>query len=122
MSRILVCTLLLLGTPMLCQQQPQNQDPAIPNTQASPENTAPTDQSEQPLQDKSAGNERIQSNLQSAFDDDPTLSGADLTANVNDESITLTGTVQSYLQHQRVLQLASTYTRNRQIVDKVTVK
>jgi hypothetical protein len=122
MSRILVCTLLLLGTPMLCQQQPQNQDPAIPNTQASPENTAQTDQSEQPLQDKSAGNERIQSNLQSVFDDDPILSGAEVAANVNDENITLTGTVQSYLQHQRVLQLVSPYYSYRMIVDKVRVQ
>jgi len=122
MTRIFLCTLLLLGMPVVAQQQPHNPDPTVPNAQVSPENTAQTDQPEQLLQDKSEGNERIQSNLQSAFDDDPTLSGADVAANVNDESITLTGTVQSYLQHQRVLQLASPYNRNREIVDKVTVQ
>ena len=122
MPRILMCALLLLGTPVIGQQQPQHPDPTVPNAQVSPENSAQTDQSEQPLQNKAAGNERIQSNLQSAFDDDPVLSGADLTANVDDESVTLTGTVQSYLQHQRVLQLASPYIRNREIVDKTTVQ
>ena len=121
MTRILLCTL-LLATPMLCQQQPQNPDPAVPYEQASPENTAQTNQSDQGLQDKAAGNERIQNNLQSAFEGDPTLNGAQVAANVNDESITLTGTVESYLQHQRVLQLVSPYFSYRTVVDKVTVQ
>jgi BON domain len=122
MARMLLCTLLLLSTPMFCQQQPQNPDPSVSNAQVSPENTGRIDQLEQPLQNKAAGNERIQSNLQSALDDDPTLRGANVAANVDDESITLTGTVESYLQHQRVLQLVSPYYSYRTIVDKVTVQ
>lgn len=119
MTRMLICTLLLIGTPMLCQQ-PQNPDPTASNAQVLPQNMA--DQSEQPLQDKAAGNERIQSNLQSAFEDDPTLNGAEVAANVDDRSITLTGTVQSYLQHQRVVQLVSPYYSYRTVVDKLTVE
>jgi len=119
---MLICTLSLLGTSMIGQQQWQNPDQTVPNAQVSPENSAQTDQSEQPLQNKAAGNERIQGNLQSAFDDDPILNGTDIMANVDDKSVTLTGTVQSYLQHQRVLQLASPYSRNREIVDKVTIQ
>jgi osmotically-inducible protein OsmY len=122
MNRILLCILLLLGTSVMGQQQPQNLDARAPSGQVSPENAAQTDQEQQPLQNKGAGNERIQSNLQSAFDDDPVLSGADLTANVDDERITLTGTVQSYLQHERVVQLVSPYSNYREIVDKVTVQ
>lgn len=122
MPRILVCTLLLLGTPMIGQQQSQKQNPTMPTVQAQPESSAQTQQSDQPLQDKAAGNERIQNNLQSAFDDDPTLSGADIAANVDDEAITLTGTAHSYLQHLRVLQLVSPYYSYRRIVDKVTVQ
>lgn len=122
MSRTLVCTMFLLGMPLIGQQQPQNTNPMVPNAQVSLEKIAQADQSEQPLQDKAAGNERIQSNLQSAFDDDPTLNGAEVAANVDDENITLTGTVQSYLQHQRVLQLVSPYYSYRTIVDKVSVQ
>ena len=121
MTRMLVYTLLLLGRPMLAQQS-QTSNPMFPNAQVLPESTAQTDQSEQPFQDKAAGNERIQSNLQSAFDGDPTLSGADVAANVNDESITLSGTVQSYLQYQRVLELVSPYYSYRTIVDKLTIQ
>jgi len=122
MNRILLCILMLLGTSVIGQQQPHNQDPPVSNAQGSPENSAQADQSDRPLQEKAAGNERIQSNLQSAFDDDPTLSGAEVAANVDDERITLTGTVQSYLQHQRVVQLVSPYSNYREIVDKVTVR
>jgi len=122
MSRTLVCTMFLLSMPLIGQQQPQNTDPMVQNAQISPEKIAQTDQAEQPLKDKTAGNERIQSNLQSAFDDDPTLNGAEVAANVDDENITLTGTVQSYLQHQRVLQLVSPYYGYRMIVDKVSVQ
>lgn len=121
MPRRFLCTLLLLGTPVIGQQL-QNPNPAVSNAQVSPENIAQTNQSEQPLQDKAAGNERIQNNLQSTFDDDPILSGANVTANVDDESITLSGTVESYLQHQRVLQLVSPYYGYRMVVDKVTVQ
>jgi osmotically-inducible protein OsmY len=114
--------MLLLGMPLIGQQQPQNTNPMVQNAQISPEKIAQTDQAEQPLQDKTAGNERIQSNLQSAFDDDPTLNGAEVAANVDDENITLTGTVQSYLEHQRVLQLVSPYYSYRMVVDKVRVQ
>jgi len=107
---------------MLCQQQPQNSDPTVTNAQGSVENSAQLAPSEEPLQDKPAGNERIQNNLQSAFDEDLILKGAEVVVNVNDESITLTGTVQSYLQHQRVLELASPYYNYRRIVDKVMVQ
>lgn len=117
MTRILVCTLLLAVVPVHGQQSPY-----FPNSQESPQNTTQTAQTEQPLQDKAAGNERIQSNLQSAFDGDPTLRGAQVVAAVDDQSVTLTGTVQSFLQHQRVLQLVSPYDSYRTIVDNVTVQ
>jgi osmotically-inducible protein OsmY len=121
MNRILFCTLLLLGTPVIGQQS-QNLDPMAPTAQVSPDNTSQMDQSAPPLENKAAGNERIKNNLQSAFDDDPSLSGAEVATSVDDESITLTGTVQSYSQHQRVLQLVSVYSSYREIVDKVTVQ
>jgi osmotically-inducible protein OsmY len=101
---------------MLCQQQPQIPDPTMSNGQVSLENSAQTAQSE------TEGNELLEDNLQSALDDDPTLSGADVAANVDDKSITLTGTVRTYLQHQRVLELVSPYYADRRIVDKVIVQ
>jgi osmotically-inducible protein OsmY len=108
--RMLGSTLLLLSTLMVGQS----------------ESKAQARMPEQPihaeLQEMATANDEIQSNLQSALDDDPILSGANLEAEVDDEVITLTGTVESYRQHQRVLELVSSYSSTRDIVDKVTVQ
>ena len=50
---------------------------------------------------------------------DPVLSGSDVVVAVDDHNVTLTGSVKSHVQHQRVLQLAAPYARWRNIVDKL---
>ena len=123
MARKFACSLLLLLALMV--RQSESQEPSITGAQAGPE-SAQAQQPEQPiqeaLQEKAAVNGQIQSNLQSALDDDPLLSEANIGMTVDDENITLTGTVQSYWQHQRVLQLVSPYSRSRKIVDKMSVQ
>ncbi|HLW55385.1 MAG TPA: BON domain-containing protein [Candidatus Angelobacter sp.] len=80
---------------------------------------------DRPVQDsaqdqaKGDSNGKIQDNLQSVLSGDPILSGADVQAVVDDQNITLTGTVESYAQHQRVLQLVEPYARTRKVVDKI---
>lgn len=73
-------------------------------------------------QDKSENNSKIRSHINDVLRSDPSISGADVQTNVDDQNITLTGTVQSEGQHQRVLQLVEHYSRWRQIVDKISVK
>ena len=50
---------------------------------------------------------------------DPVLSGSHVEVDVDDHNVTLTGSVKSHVQHQRVLQLAAQYGRWRNIVDKL---
>ena len=50
---------------------------------------------------------------------DPVLSGSHVEVDVDDHNVTLTGSVESHAQHQRVLQLAAQYSRWRNIVDKL---
>jgi osmotically-inducible protein OsmY len=50
---------------------------------------------------------------------DPVLSGSHVEVDVDDHNVTLTGSVESHAQHQRVLQLAAQYGRWRNIVDKL---
>lgn len=77
-------------------------------------------QNDNQTQNKSSANSTIQSNIESVLEGDPILSSADVEVAVDDHNITLTGTVESYAQHQRVLQLVEPYTRYRKIVDKIT--
>jgi osmotically-inducible protein OsmY len=99
---------LLVPTAGLVQSQSQPQATPTP----APENR----------QDKAEVNSKIQDNLQSVFGGDPSLQGANVSASVDDVAITLTGSVQSEGQHQRVLALASQYAQYRKIVDKLVMK
>ena len=126
MFRQLAYGLFLSSTLMVCQAQPQNQEPSITTVQSSPARETQAQQDDRPikasLQEKEEANDQIQTNLQSALDDDPILMDSDVAASVDDESITLTGTIQSYRQHQRVLELVSPYGDSREIVDKLRVE
>jgi hypothetical protein len=73
-------------------------------------------------QDKSGVNSQIQSNLRSALNSDPALSGTDVETTVDDVNITLSGTVQSQAQLDRAMALTSPYAGYRNIVNKVTVR
>ena len=101
---------------LLFAQSSQPTDPSASNqTHAQP---TPTPNP----QDQSSQNQRIQSSIDDLLSSDPVLSGTDVNAAVDDQSITLTGHVDSYAQHQRVLQLVSSYGRWRKIVDQVKMK
>jgi osmotically-inducible protein OsmY len=121
MARILLC-LLLLSALSGFAQQPQDQNPPAKPPSSSADNNSPPAQDPSQNQDKASANQRIQSSINDLLSSDPVLNGVDVEASVNDESIILTGTVDSYAQHQRVLQLVSSYGQWRKIVDKVKMQ
>lgn len=122
MARILLCILLLAALLGFSQQQPQSQDPPRTKPSISPDNNPAPPQNTPQGQSQAGANTRIQNSIQDLLSSDPILSDVDVEANVNDESIILTGTVKSYAQHQRVLQLVSSYGRWRKIDDRVKMK
>src|SRR5438445_2524237 len=63
-----------------------------PQSQPAPQAPAPQDQTE--------ANRRIHDSINDLLSSDPVLSGSDVDATVDDQSITLTGKVESYVQHQ----------------------
>ncbi|HEX7286070.1 MAG TPA: BON domain-containing protein [Candidatus Angelobacter sp.] len=118
MIRMLFCILLLLtATLALAQQQPSGQQ--NPPSGAPPQTQQPAPPAQQ---ERAMSNSDIQGQVQSTLGNDPSLSGAQVQASVDDTSITLTGTVQSQAQKDRILALVSPYQAQRKIVDKVTVK
>jgi len=117
MARIFFCALLLFSLFGFARLSPQSQDVSgqSPTTPAQQNQTPPDPSS----QDKAGANSRIQDSIEDLLKSDPVLSGADVQVAVDDKNITLTGTTQSYAQHQRVLHLVDQYSRWRQIVDKI---
>ncbi len=100
----------------------QNHDPQQTNPSTPPAHQQPTPQASPNPQTDSGANQRIQSSLDDLLSSDPVLSSADVEVAVDDRDITLSGTVESYAQHQRALQLTAQYGRWRKIVDKIQMK
>lgn len=127
MTRVLACAVgaLLAATPILCQQPPQN-PPAQATPGANPGGSAqPSPDGSQgggSAQDKAANNSQMESDIRNVLSSDPALSGTDVQAGVDDINITLTGSVQSQAQIERVMALVSPYARYRNVVNKITIK
>jgi hypothetical protein len=125
MLRTLLFAFLAIPALMFAMQPPQGHDPqqpASPSTdaQAQPSYQAQTQQAQtQTAQTQTEGNRRIHDSISDLLSSDPVVNGADVDATVDDHTITLTGTVESYTQHQRVLQLVAQYGRWRKIVDNM---
>jgi hypothetical protein len=127
MSLIHAGTSLLLAAVVVFQQPAKTQNPGLLmvahwlQSQSQPQSQPQAAPTPAP-QDKAEVNSKIQDNLQSVFGGDPSLQGANVSASVDDVAITLTGSVQSEGQHQRVLALVSQYAQYRKIVDKISMK
>jgi hypothetical protein len=124
MPRIPVCVLLLLSSALALGQQQQNQgqNPPSANPQPSPDTQRSPQQAAPNPQDKAAANSQMQSDIQSSLSSDPVLSGTDVQVNVDDMNITLTGSVHSQAQLDRVIALVSPYIRYRNVVNKVIAR
>jgi hypothetical protein len=120
MPRIVACAILLLLSTLVMAQQPPNAapNPSDPNASQQPAQPPPAQANPQ---DKAGVNSQMQSDISSALSSDPSLSGAQVQSSVDDVNITLTGSVQSKAQMDRVLALVSPYARYRNVVNKVAV-
>jgi osmotically-inducible protein OsmY len=136
-----IVAIAMSALPIFAGQPQQNQDPQSNDPQAAhasqpsndPQQTAASSSGAQsasggthahtpsaaPSQTQSGANGRIQDSISDLLNSDPVLNGSDVDATVDDNNIVLTGKVQSHVQHERVLQLVSSYGRWRKIVDKI---
>jgi hypothetical protein len=122
MPRIVACAILLfLSTLATAQQQPPSAAPNPSDPNASQQPAQPPPPSQTNPQDKASVNSQMQSDISSALSSDPSLSGTSVQSSVDDVNITLTGSVQSKAQMDRVLALVSPYARYRNVVNKVVV-
>ena len=65
----------------------------------------------------------VQEKLQKGLDNkNAAYAGSSIKTSVDDQNVTLTGTVSSELQHEMALQLARAYGEDRNIVDHLTIQ
>jgi BON domain-containing protein len=90
------------------QSKPSISDPNAPNTK--------------PAEHQKTSAKDVEENLRKGFDSkNAAYAGSDIQAVVDDQSVTLTGTVKSESQREMALQLAQAYAGNRKIVDRLVV-
>jgi osmotically-inducible protein OsmY len=113
-SLFVLCTALAVFTG---NQQPSDAQPSAHDSSQS----HPVAQPSSP-RDQTGANRRIHDSIDDLMSSDPVLSGSDVEVDVDDHNVTLTGSVESHVQHQRVLQLVAPYARWRKIVDKLKLE
>ncbi len=77
----------------------------------------PPDQDAQPL-----STAQVQEQIQQGLNAEPTLSNSKVSVKTNEDSVVLSGTVESERQHELALHIAQSYAGDRKIVDTIKVQ
>jgi osmotically-inducible protein OsmY len=128
MKYLLCCAVLFLATIVLAQQQeppptttpPYQTAPTFPEGRQNPRGQMPPDTQAPPAETMSS--QRVEGQILEQFKAEPTLSGTNIDAKVDDNSVVLTGNVNTLAQHDLAIQIAQSNAGNRRIVDKIKVK
>jgi hypothetical protein len=128
MKYVLSCAVLLLATMALAQQQqpppttnpPYQTPPTFPEGRRAPGQQMPPDTQAPPAQTMSS--ERVEGQILQQLRAEPTLSGTNIDARVNNNSVVLSGNVDTLAQHDLAIQIAQSNAGSRRIVDKIKVK
>jgi len=111
---LLACSLLASGQqPMhIPWQAPRSHDPGNVNA---PETKKPSKHQ--------SSSKDVHDALQKALDNkNPAYRGSEIKTAVNDQDITLTGSVTGITQHEMALQIARAFADNRKIIDKLVIQ
>ena len=125
MKALLATVLLFAATVMAQQQQPH---PPYQPPQDQPRSVSPNQPPEQSPPDMQApaqptlSNAEVQHQIDSKIADQPELAASNIKVNVDDHSVSLTGTVDSQEQHDLVLRIAQSYAGDRPIDDKIAIR
>ncbi len=123
MKQTLFGLVLFLATATLAQQQgqlpptspPRNTPPTFPEEQARGQQMPPDQQA--PPQGLSTP--EVQKQIQQGLNSEPALRNSNVGVHVDENSVILTGTVDSETQHDLALRIAQSYAGDRKIVDKI---
>ena len=129
MKHIVFCFVLLLATIGVAQQQgqpppatspPYQTPPTFPEGRQSPRTQMPPDTQAPPPQTMST--ERVEQQITQRLSSEPELFKSNIDTKVDENSVVLTGSVDSETQHDLAVRIAQSYAGDRKIVDKIKVK
>jgi len=124
----LSCAVLILATMVSAQQQgqppvtkmPGQTPPTFPDTRQTHRNQMPPDTNAPPA--RSMSSRQIEGRIVHQFREEPTLSGTNVDARVDDSSVVLIGSVDTLAQHDLAVQIAQSNAGGRRILDRIDVK
>ena len=126
MKHILFGLVPLVATAVLAQQPgppptvpPRGTPPTFPEDRA-PRQQMPPDQ-EAPPQGQGLSTPEVQQRIQQGLNSEPMLRNSNVGVHVDENSVILTGTVDSEQQHDLALLIAQSYAGDRKIVDQIKV-
>jgi hypothetical protein len=129
MKYVLSCALLFLATIVLAQQQgqpppptnpPYQTPPTFPEERQTPGQQMPPDTPAPPAQ--TMPSQRVEVQILDQLKAEPTLSGTNIDARVDNDSVVLTGSVDTLAQRDLAVQVARSKAGDRRIVDHIKVK
>jgi len=126
MKRILFGLVLFVTTAVLAQQPgqpptspPHGTPPTFPEDRA-PRQQMPPDE-EAPPQGRELSTVEVQQQIRQGLSSEPMLRNSNVGVHVDENSVILTGTVDSEQQHDLALRIVQSYAGGRKIVDKIKV-
>jgi hypothetical protein len=129
MKYALSCVVVFLSVFVLAQQQgqpppttnpPYRTPPTFPEGRQTPRDQMPPDTQAPPPQAMSS--QRLEGRIVDQFRAEPKLSGTNVDARVDDNSVVLTGSVDTVEQHDLAVRIAQANAGDRNIVDRIKVK
>jgi hypothetical protein len=127
--KLLVLTAAMLTTCVLVAQQPSDspvgplphQAPPRANANQLPGQMPPDTHAPAPVP-QGLTNAEAQQQMETKLADEPGLAGTSVSVTVDDQSVSLSGMVDSELQHDLAMRIARSYAGNRRIDDKIQVR
>ncbi len=130
MRYALSCAVLFVATLVFTQQQGQpppttnppyqTTPPTFPEGRSAPREQMPPDTQAPPPQ--TASNRQVEGQILQQLNAEPSLSGANIDARVDENFVVLSGSVKTMEQHDLAVRIAQDNAVGRKIVDKINVK
>jgi hypothetical protein len=127
MRNLLSCIVLFVATIVLAQQQgqqpptapPYQTPPTFPEGRQTPRQIPPDTHTPPP---RAVSSEKVERQILDQLRAEPTLSNTNIDAKVDDNSVVLTGIVDTMARHDLALRIAQSNAGDRKIVDKIKIK